>query len=110
MPHLPGAPSAEQLGPSIAPLLGLLGCTVPRVRLLVSVRRTLRWLWSPRSIDTPRSWQHCPICDRELVGGAGGGGPIAGPAGVGDWIPPAKEELIARCPTHGHPPFNVVHR
>lgn len=32
--------------------------------------------------------------------GAGGMGPL--------WLPPAPEELAAKCPFDGHPPYNQL--
>jgi hypothetical protein len=55
----------------------------------------------------PRWWLHCPICDAELVGPWHGGMRASGAPTV--WLmdlPPTREELIAKCPTHGHRPYN----
>jgi hypothetical protein len=70
-----------------------------------SLRRALRWLTGPTTQRVPRSWLHCPICDRELVGPYPSGsivGRSAGPL----VIEPGREELIAKCPVHGHRPYN----
>jgi len=77
-------------------------------RVVDGLGRAVRWLASGRTVERPRAWEHCPICDRSLVGPwPAGTGPIGGPSGVGDWIPPTREELIAKCPEHGRPPYNV---
>lgn len=57
----------------------------------------------------PRTWLHCPICDLDLVGPYPPGAIVAGPAGPGS-LAPAREELVAKCPVHGHAPFNVGER
>ena len=68
-------------------------------------RTVVRWLLKPGKRKVPRWWLHCPIRDRELAGPhpAGavlGGGPM--PA----YLPPAREELIAKCPVQDRRPFN----
>ena len=55
--------------------------------------------------DWPTAWQRCPLCGRELAGGGRAGARIAGPVGP-MWLEPPREELVARCPVHGRPPFN----
>jgi len=34
------------------------------------------------------------------------GGTVREPGGL-TYLAPAREELIAKCPTHGHAPYNV---
>jgi hypothetical protein len=48
---------------------------------------------------------YCPICDRALVGPYPAGAIIGG-AGNRSVIEPTRAELIAKCPTHGHRPYN----
>jgi hypothetical protein len=77
-----------------------------RVSVVSQVGNAIRWIFSPAAERVPRSWLHCPICDRELVGPypAGTVFPI-GTAGP-NVLDPNREELIARCPVHGHMPYN----
>jgi len=66
---------------------------------------TWKWLTSGREEAGPRAWRHCPICDRELAGPYPSGLNVAGPAGP-TVLEPAQDELIAKCPVHGHAPYN----
>lgn len=54
----------------------------------------------------PRRWTRCPICDERLVGPWPAG--YIGSNGMGGRgvIEPAREELVAKCPVHGHRPYN----
>lgn len=70
----------------------------------------MHWLASPtsgrRQAKVPRSWVHCPICDRELVGPYNSGGHgLTLRFGVIS-TPPNRAELIAKCPVHGRRPYN----
>jgi hypothetical protein len=65
----------------------------------------LRRLVRPPTQAVPRSWLRCPICDRELVGPYPSGTIVAG-MGLGEAMAPNRSELIAKCPVHGHRPFN----
>jgi hypothetical protein len=76
--------------------------------------RLLRWLISPtsgrRRVRVPREWVRCPICDRRLVG-------PYNPGGHGTTVrfgvistPPNRAELVAKCPVHGHRPYNDPNR
>lgn len=53
----------------------------------------------------PRAWTRCPICDERLVG-PWPAGFIGRGSGGRDVIEPAREELVAKCPVHGHLPYN----
>lgn len=69
------------------------------------VRSTFRWLGSGAVETVPRWWLRCPTCDAELVGpwnaGVGSSSPPRFPA-----APPTSAELVAKCPMHGHAPYN----
>ena len=69
------------------------------------MRSALRWLGSGAVETVPRWWLRCPICDRELVGpwnaGVRASSPPKFPAAS-----PTRDELIAKCPVHGHAPYN----
>jgi hypothetical protein len=66
----------------------------------------LRRLGEPLPQVVPRSWLHCPICDRELVGPYPSGAILSGPHGLGDAMEPSRQELVAKCPDHGRRPYN----
>jgi hypothetical protein len=71
----------------------------------------VRWLVSPpsqrRKLVVPRSWVRCPICDRPLVGPYNPGGHgLTLLRGGAVSLPPSRAELIAKCPVHGHRPYN----
>jgi hypothetical protein len=51
-----------------------------------------------------RRWVHCPICDSELVGPYPAGQLGYGPQSL--TFEPLHEELVAKCPVHGHRPYN----
>ncbi len=53
----------------------------------------------------PRWWLHCPICDAELVGPYPAGVIVAKSPGPSR-LDPTRDELVAKCPVHGHLPFN----
>lgn len=54
----------------------------------------------------PRTWTRCPICDERLVGPWPAG--YIGTDGMGGRAvaEPARAELVAKCPVHGHRPYN----
>jgi hypothetical protein len=77
-----------------------------RSRVTVNwIRKVVRWSLGPSVVRVPRFWLHCPICDRELVGPYAPGMIVPQPAGP-IFEPPSRAELIAKCPVHGHRPFN----
>jgi hypothetical protein len=71
------------------------------------LRSLIGWLGSPRRSGDDQ-WSagayHCPACGQELPAARPGGRAmnIAGPM----WLPPTPEELLAKCPFDGHPPYN----
>jgi hypothetical protein len=69
-------------------------------------KRALRWLMSPPVERVPRWWLHCPICDAELVGPYPAGTIIPVGTSGPSIIDPNRAELIAKCPVHGHLPYN----
>jgi hypothetical protein len=75
------------------------------------IARLGRWLWSPtktRNEQWSQGAYHCPVCGQELPARRPGGraNGIMGPF----WLPPTREELIAKCPFDGHSPYNDVAR
>lgn len=76
------------------------------VALVSQAKRLLGWLVSPPVERVPRWWLHCPICDEQLVGPYPAGTIV--PVGQGglSFLDPTREELIAKCPAHGHLPYN----
>jgi hypothetical protein len=69
------------------------------------LRRVWAWLWSRTPVPPPRPNAKCPICQRPIVVK-----PVGRPGG--SWLgamlaPRPREELVAACPVHGHPPFNA---
>src|SRR4051794_27362656 len=69
-----------------------------------SLRRFFGWLGSSR-LDS-RAPSTCPICGAELVGPYPAGGTVRESGGL-TYLAPTREELIAKCPTHGHAPYNA---
>lgn len=59
------------------------------------------YAWAGTPARSPRFWLHCPICDARLDG------PYLTGFRVGEGYRPNREELVAACPEHGHPPYNV---
>ena len=78
------------------------------VFVLERLRSLWRWAWSSTPVEVPRWWLHCPICDAELVGPwAAGAAWVPGPMRLtAQEVPPRREELVAKCPVHGHRPYN----
>jgi hypothetical protein len=69
--------------------------------------KLVRLLTRRRAEVVPRAWLHCPICDAELQGPWHAGTLRYGPMSLGRRsIAPSNAELVAKCPTHGHLPFN----
>ena len=67
-----------------------------------ALRRTVRWLWSPRD-HKPEPNATCPVCAAPVViektmRKGGRMGPMFSPA--------TREEKVAACIEHGRPPFN----
>lgn len=76
--------------------------SVAVVSALLSV---LRRVFEPPAQRVPEAWIHCPVCGRDLVGPYSVGAIVPGPAGP--FVDsPSREELIAKCPVHGHRPYN----
>ena len=76
--------------------------SVAVVSALLSV---LRRVFEPPAQRVPKAWIHCPVCGRDLVGPYPVGAIVPGPAGP--FVDsPSREELIAKCPVHGHRPYN----
>src|SRR4051794_24480342 len=74
------------------------------------VGRAWRWLWAPGG-KPKEQWgggaDHCPLCGQELPSFRPGNQAMTGGAGLGPaWLPPTREELTAKCPWDGHPPYN----
>jgi hypothetical protein len=74
------------------------------------LRRLLIWLWRPATFKNEQ-WSkgayHCPKCGQELPARRPGSRAMIGAGGMGPlWLPPTPEELIAKCPFDGHPPYN----
>jgi hypothetical protein len=80
--------------------------TVIMVNVAARLRNSVRWLFSPPAQRVPRGWLHCPICDRELVGPYPAG--TIFPVGTAEpnILDPNRDELVAKCPVHGHLPYN----
>jgi hypothetical protein len=66
--------------------------------------RRFVWWWRHGTV-TETKWA-CPRC----------GGPVVGKPGYAEWggrlggqiyTPPNEAELVARCPIHGHAPWNT---
>lgn len=69
-----------------------------------------RWLGRPAR-PKPEQWSkgayHCPKCGQELPATRPGSRAMTGGAGLGPaWLPPTTEELVAKCPFDGRPPYN----
>jgi hypothetical protein len=62
------------------------------------------WDWVRRGSSTPPHEFRCPKCGAAVVGEPGYGDGVRGQR---FWTAPNDAELVARCPTHGHPPWNV---
>lgn len=76
--------------------------SVAVVSALLSV---LRRVFEPPPQRVPEAWIRCPVCGRDLVGPYPVGAIVPGPAGP--FVDsPSPEELIAKCPVHGHRPYN----
>ncbi len=71
------------------------------------LRRTWSWLWRPRAHASQANGE-CPICGRAVVvaGTIMMGNPYSGPM----MAPRTREEVVAACPDHGHPPYNDASR
>jgi len=95
-------PGLGHVTPTGRSLLGVAG-------VAARVKRMFRWLATPPAQHVPRWWLHCPICDRDLVGPFPAGALVTGPAGPLT-MEPTREELIAKCPVHGHRPYNDPQR
>jgi hypothetical protein len=68
------------------------------------LRKIVRWLGgTDRDIDVEPT---CPLCGSQLAGPYRAGG-WARLSGAPFYIEPSREELIAKCPTHGHAPYNT---
>ncbi len=85
------------------------GANAPNGSTLVAVFRQLvsaiRRLVQPPVEQVLQSWLHCPICDAELVGPYPAGAWVARSPGP-TRLDPTRAELIAKCPVHGHAPYN----
>ena len=65
--------------------------------------RFRRWLASDRRAEL-RQNPPCPRCGRTVVGRVGS---HVRPGGRRAYLAPTREELVAHCPVHGRPPYNL---
>lgn len=70
-------------------------------RIRTGLEAASRYAWAGTPERAPRAWLHCPICDARLDG------PYLTGHRAGTGYRPNRDELVAACPVHGHPPYNV---
>ncbi|MBL8775168.1 MAG: hypothetical protein JNK12_04530 [Acidimicrobiales bacterium] len=70
-------------------------------RIRTGLEAAARYAWAGTPERAPRAWLHCPICDARLDG------PYLTGHRAGTRYRPNRDELVAACPVHGHPPYNV---